>query len=293
MDFNLLANAKKQLTETPIWDDRIKKLYWTDLFSGDVHMCDPLSLQDRVAKTNSMIGSAVPCDKQGLLLVAIDSGLNLLEFDTEKLEPIARPENRSENRFNDTRVDAAGRVFTSTVSKLYGTNDYRPDMLGNLYMLDTDKTVHVVQKDINQYNAMVWNNENTVLYVVDTYNSTLVAFDYDLASGPKGAPRVAIDFEEIGMPDGMCKDSEGNLYVFHWSGKISVWSKALQLKEIIEFPVGQVCCGGFGGEKLDKLFVATASYGYGEADFEANPGAGGIFVANTSVVGAMDNFYKV
>ncbi len=293
MNFDLKVNAKKILTETPIWDNRVNKLFWTDLFTGDVHMFDPKTSEDKVAKTDSLIGTAVPCSKEGLLMVAIDSGMNILEFDTQKLELIAQPENVAENRYNDTRVDAKGRIFTSSVSKLYGTDDYRPTMLGKFYMIDTDKSVHVVQSDINQYNAMVWNNENTLLYVIDTFNSNLMAFDYDINSGPKGAPKVALDFEEIGMPDGMCKDVDDNLYVFHWTGKISVCDKSLVLKQIIDFPVEQVCCGGFGGEDMKDLYVATASYGYSDVNFEANPGAGGIFTSKTSVVGAMDNFYIV
>ena len=33
MKFDLVIDANRELTETPIWDNRNGKLYWTDLFS--------------------------------------------------------------------------------------------------------------------------------------------------------------------------------------------------------------------------------------------------------------------
>lgn len=292
MKFDLVIDADLELIETPIWDARVGCLYWTDLFSGDVHSFDPASKADKVWKTNRMIGSAIPCTDPKKLLCSIEGGLHLLDLESGELTFLADPEHgNSANRYNDTRVDAAGRVFMSSVSKLYGTPDYQPSMKGGFYMVDVDGSVKTIEADINQYNAIVWNKDNTKMFVVDTFNETLIAYDYDLEKGPVSEGKVVIHFTEHGMPDGMSIDSEDKLYICHWTGKISVWNSNYELVETIPFPVGNVCCGGFGGEDMKDFYVATSKYGYDAEALKENPGAGGMFVARSAVAGTKDHFY--
>ena len=296
MNFKLAIDSAVTLAETPVWDGRIGRLYWTDLFTGDIHQYDPATGKETGKwATGKLIGSAVPCEELGKLLCVVEDGAYILDQATGKMEHLcdAEPGNGA-NRYNDSRVDAAGRIFMSTVAKTYGTDDYTPDQLGGFYMLDTDhKTVKTVVEGINQYNAIVWNKDNSKMFVVDTYNETLLAFDYDLAKGPISGPKVVVDFKgKQGMPDGMSIDEEDNLYICHWSGKISVWNKKMELAEEIAFPVEQVCCTGFGGEDMKDLYVATARYCYGEEELAKNPGAGGTFVGKAGVKGRPDHFFK-
>lgn len=292
MKFDLAIDANLELIETPIWDERVGRLYWTDLFSGDVHGYRPASGEDRVWKTGRMIGSAIPCSDPGKLLCAIEGGLHLLDLEKGELTFLVDPEQGNpDNRYNDTRVDAAGRVFMSSVSKLYGTAAYQPHMKGGFYMVDTDGSVKTIEAEINQYNAIVWNRDNTKMFVVDTFNQALIAYDYDLERGPVSAGRVVIRFVDQGMPDGMSIDSQDNLYICHWTGKISVWSPSYELLETIGFPVEYVCCGGFAGEDLKDFYVATSRFCYGPEERNANPGAGGMFKARSPIAGTPDHFY--
>ncbi len=294
MNFDLVLDTSFEIAETPIWDERIGKLYYTDLFTGDVHRYDPESKEGEVWKTNALIGSAIPTDDSDKLFCALETGMHLLDLKSGKLEFLCDPENGNEaNRYNDTRIDPKGRIFTSSVSKLYGTDDYRTDMRGSFYMIDTDMSVHVVEKDINQYNAIVWNADATKMYVIDTFNQTLVGFDYDIDNGPIGNGRVMVEFGALGMPDGMSIDSEDNLYVCHWTKQISVWDKNLNLKETIQIPVEYACCTGFGGKDMKDLYLATAKYCYSEEQLKANQGAGGMFCAKSAVQGVGDHFYQV
>lgn len=293
MKFTLEVKADAILAESPIWDPRINKLYWVDIFSGTVHRYDPVSKTEETFETNEIIGSAIPTQDGEHLMCALESGLYKYRLSDGKKELIADPNGGNKaNRYNDTRVDAAGRIFTSTVSKLYGTDDYRPAMLGNFYMVDTDGTVKIICQDINQYNAIVWNKDNTKMFVVDTYNETVLAFAYDIKSGPVGEPETVIDFKNAqGMPDGMSIDSEDNLYVCHWSEKISVWNPEYEHVEDIPCPVEYLCCGGFGGADLKDFYVATSKYCYTEEDMKRNPGAGGVFIAKSDKAGTLDHFY--
>lgn len=294
MKFELVVNSNLELIETPVWDGRKKGIYWTDLFSGDVHFYDPVTGQDRRWKTGRMIGAAIPTTDENRLLCALEDGIHLLNLQDSSLTLLADPEpGREENRLNDTRVDARGRIYTSSVSKKYGTGDYKPDMTGGFYMVDTDGTVHTIEKTINQYNGIVWNRDNSAMYVVDTYHECLLAYPYDLDRGITGPSRIVIRFEEQGMPDGMSIDDNGCLYICHWTGQISVWGPDYRLLETIQIPVEYACCTGFGGEGLTDLYLATSRYCYDEACLKKNPGAGGLFKAETTNKGTLDHYYPI
>lgn len=283
------------ILETPIWDSRAKRIYCTDLFTGDIHVYDTSTGSDVVYHTGGgMIGSAIPCTDENKLLCPLDNGICLFDMTTNGLTCIADPNiGNKENRYNDTRVDAKGRIFTSTVSKKYGTAEYSPDMLGNFYMIDVDGSVKTIVEGINQYNCIVWNSDNTEMFVIDTYNNLLLSFDYDLSTGPISGPKQRLDLKWIGMPDGMSIDTNDTLYICHWTGKISIWNKSLLTVQVINFPVNQVCCGGFGGDTMQDLYVATARYAYTPEQMADRRGAGGLFKMSVDTAGAADHFYPI
>jgi len=296
MDFKLVYDARVVLAETPIWDPRIKKIYWTDLFKGTVHRLDPSTGGDESVETNMVIGSAIPTDDVNRLLVAVDEGMMLLDFNTGQLELIVAPQpNTGEYRYNDTRCDSLGRIFTSTVSKNLTEPSFDPDkMTGKFYMIDTDGSVKIIVEKLVQYNTIFFNNSNSSLYAVDTANKQLHRFDYSLEKGASGSPQVVIQFED--MPDGVSVDIEDNIYVCHWGEKkrISVWSlKDYQLVKYLPFPVKHICCCGFAGDDLKDFYVATSNFWIPENDPDLEVGAGGLFVARNDISGTPERYYKI
>ena len=294
MEFKLAVDSRVMLAETPIWDPRLKKLYWTDLFEGTVHRYNPATGQDEKAETHSLIGSAIPCSTVGKLLVAVDDGMMLLDFETGQMELVAAPQpNTGEFRYNDTRCDAAGRIFTSSVSKAYAESNFNPDtMAGKFYMINPDGTVVTLVDKIVQYNTIFFDKANKNLYVVDTYYKKLLRFDYSVEAGASGKPQVVIEFED--MPDGVAVDADDNIYVCHWSDKrhITVWSlKDYSLVKTIPFPVKHICCPGFGGDDMRDLYVATSKFWLPEGDPDFAAGAGGIFLTRNAVAGLPEHFY--
>jgi sugar lactone lactonase YvrE len=296
MEFELALDCKVVLAETPIWDPRIKRLYWTDLFTGAVHRYDPLTGLDEKVETGSVIGSAIPCDTVGKLLVAVDDGMMLLDFETGKLESVAVPQpNTGEFRYNDTRCDSIGRIFTSSVSKAFTEPNFDPEtMTGKFYMVEPDGTVVTLVDRLVQYNTIFLDSQNKNLYAVDTYCKTLLRFDYSLEKGASGTPEVVIQFED--MPDGVSVDVEDNIYVCHWSDKkhITVWSlKDYSLVKTIPFPVKNICCGGFAGDDMRDFYVATSNFWLAENDPDHAAGAGSIFKARSEVAGLPEHFYQI
>jgi sugar lactone lactonase YvrE len=262
------------------------------MFEGEIFEYNPASGAERKWSTGKLIGSAVPSENPGELFTALADGMYRLDKATGALSLIACPEpGNAKNRYNDTRIDSEGRIYTSSVANTYATPDYTPDQTGAFYQIERDGTVKKLLDGINQFNCMVWNQNNTKMWVADTYNKRLLEWDYDPRRGAAGAFRIALDFNgKQETPDGMCLDAEGNLYICHWSGKISVWDKNLAWKEDIPFPVEQVCACGFGGDDMKDFYVTTARYDYTPEQLKDRRGAGGIFMARSPVAGLPDHF---
>lgn len=294
MQFEPKIYGNVQLPETPTWDERIQKLYWTDLDSGDVHRYDPKNGEEEVWHTGQIIGSAVPCDDLSKLLCVLRDGVYLLDLNTGELELIADPSNGDDTvRYSDSRVDAAGRIYVSTVALTYGSDAYTPDQTGGFYCIERDGTVKVIDPVINQYNTVLWNRDSTKMYVADTYNEWLLSYDYDIEKGVLSEGKKVLDFKgNYGMPDGMSMDVDDNLYICHWTGCISVWDRELNEKEKIPFPTPQVTCGGFGGADMKDFYVGAGSWNYNEADKTEHPGCGGFFVARSEIAGMPYHIYK-
>ena len=216
MNFKLAIDSRVILSETPIWDPRIKKLYWTDLFEGVVHRYDPLTGVDDSIKAGPHIGAAIPTSDVNQLLVAVPDGMMLLDYNTGKLNLIVAPQpNTGQYRYNDTRCDSVGRIFTSSVSSLFTEPNFDPEvMTGKFYMVDIDGTVITLVDKLVQYNTIFFNNQNTSLYVVDTFYKKLLRFDYSINKGASGDPQVVIAFDDT--PDGVSVDNQNNIYVCHW-----------------------------------------------------------------------------
>lgn len=294
MDFRLLLDKGANIAETPVWDPRPERLYWTDLSAGDVHRLDVSTGQDEVFHAGHLIGSAILTSDPHRLVTVVQEGAYVLDLTTGERQLLCDPNGGDLHlQYNDSRVDAAGRLYLSTV--VTTPDPRRPALAGKFYMLDTDhRTVRVLADQIGQYNGMCWNADNTRMFVVDTNEQKLMAFDFDLAVGPVGAPRAVLDFKDRqGMPDGMAIDRNDNLYICHWSGIISVWDKALQPVEEIHGPVCYLACCGFGGADFRDLYLATARYDCSEAYVKAHPGTGGIFMAHTDIPGRGDFFFPL
>jgi sugar lactone lactonase YvrE len=293
MEFKLIHDANVVLAETPVWDKRNGCLYWTDLFKGDIFEFNPSTKKERKWSTGKLIGSAVPSSDPGKIFAALEDGMYLLDKATGNLSLIADPEpGNSQNRYNDSRIDPRGRIFASSVAKTYATPEFSEDQKGAFYMIEQNGKVTTIVDGIIQYNGIVWTSDNKKMYVIDTYNRLLLEWDYDLDKGPLGKSRIAIDFNgKQETPDGMSIDIEGNLYICHWKGLISVWDKNLVWKEDISFPVEQVCCGGFGGEDMKDFYVASARMGYTDEQLADRKGAGGLFLARSPIEGRPDYFF--
>ncbi|XID95864.1 SMP-30/gluconolactonase/LRE family protein [Paenibacillaceae bacterium WGS1546] len=285
----VLPVAKSVLGEGPLWIPDEDQLVWVDIESGRIHLYAPGTGNYRSVAVGQRIGAVVKAE-DGRMVCAMESGFAFLDLAGGGLEPIADPEaHLPGNRFNDGKVDPAGRFWAGTMPMDGG------GAAGSLYRLDGDGSVARMVGEIGCSNGLGWSPDGRTMYYIDTPTRRIDRFDYDAISGNIGNRRTAAVIpREHGYPDGMTVDAEGMLWVACWDGYgVSRIDPATgKLLERLELPVARVtsCC--FGGESLDELYITSASVGLSEEQLRREPLSGSLFMHKPGVKGLPATEYK-
>ena len=278
----LLVDARALLGEGPAWDSANQRLYWIDIFSGHLHIFDPAIRLDKIIDMGYWLGCVAPMRSGGVIL-GLKNGLASCDLVNSNLTWIANPESvLPGNRFNDGKCDPFGRFLAGTMDN----TEENPS--GSLYSLSSDLVVRTLITGVRISNGLTWSPDYKVMYYIDTPTSQVKAYDYDFVSGEIANPRIAITIpSEMGWPDGMTSDVNGNLWVALWGGAaVSVWNPSTGfLVEKIDIPAKNVTSCAFGGKDQNELYVTTARKGLDSATLGAYPHTGGLFRIQTNVTG--------
>ena len=287
MTANLLYDARAELGEGPLWDEREKVLYWVNIQGHKLHIYDPATGENQSYDIGQPVGTVVLREYGGVML-ALRDGFAAYDPTSGKLDMIADPEaDKPENRFNDGKCDPAGRFWAGTMH----AQPYR----GALYRLDTDMTVHKMVEDVSISNGIVWTADHKTMYYVDSPVLTVYAYDYDNDTGDINNCRSIIKVPEgMGVPDGMAIDNEGMLWIAHFGGSaVHRWDPASgEIVETIDVPASQVTACAFVGDNLDTLYITTARTGLSDEQLAGEPHAGSLFVAQPGVTGTLTYRFK-
>lgn len=285
----LVLDAKATLGEGAIWHQKEKILYWVDIEEGILHKYNPLSGKDIQFKLNKRIGTVVPSEKGGML-VALEDGIYHYNPVTDSIIFITNPPgNNSEIRFNDGKCDPAGRFWAGTMS-LTGKQK-----AGALYCLDKNGGIEKKIDSVSISNGIVWSLDKTKMYYIDTPTGKVKEYNYNNSTGNISFVKDAIIInQDMGHPDGMTIDSNGNLWIALWGGSaVGCWDPENgKLLHKISVPVLNVTSCAFGGDNLETLFITTASQGTPKNILEKYPNSGGLFKAKPGVKGVPAYFYK-
>jgi sugar lactone lactonase YvrE len=92
--------------------------------------------------------------------------------------------------------------------------------------------------------------------------------------------------EEIGAPDGLTVDAEGDLWVaIYGGGRVHRYSPDGVLREALRLPATQSTSCAFAGPGLNRLYVTTATEGWSDDQRRAQPAAGLVFRFETDATG--------
>lgn len=288
-DVKLVIDSKSDLGEGAIWNYKTGELMWINITGKILNIYNPAFENNRELFTGQMIGTVVPTES-GDVLVALQNGIYQLDTRTGTKKLLINPEeNLPDNRFNDGKCDPAGRFWAGTMS----TVDEKE--AGALYRLDADTSIHKMIENVSISNGIVWSLDFKKMYYIDTATQKIMAYDYNNETGDISNPKIAVEVpEEMGSPDGMTIDAEGNVWVALWGGSaVACWNpESGKLKQTIEVPAKNVTSCAFGGSDLETLYITTARTSTSDEELAKFPNAGGLFKTNPGVKGVKAYFFK-
>lgn len=282
VEIRLLVDCKNNLGEGPIWDVQHERLYWVDSTAAEIWSCRENGSDARVHYVPTFIGS-MALRKNGGAVLALASGFAFYDFESQQVTPIGNPLGDSgEYRFNDGKVDRAGRFFAGCMGFDFDPLDVtvarRPARNGSLYRLDPDLKITELDTGFICFNAPCWSPDDKTFYCGDSEHKAIWAYDYDIGSGSISNKRPFISDANFARTiDGACVDSEG----FLWNakvlgGRIIRYSPDGSIDRVVEVPIRNLTSIMFGGKNLDVLYFTTMGRPMRGIN-PTQPGAGGLF----------------
>lgn len=276
-----IADVGATLGEGPVWVAREGALYWVDIPDRRLFRWTEAGGVNDIALSRHVC-SIVPRASGGFIGAGYDGFLSISrDFD---VEVIGNPEpDLPGNRFNDGKLDRAGRLWAGTMDRA------ETGVSGSLYRLDTSLDWVRIDTGYRVTNGPAFSRDGRTLYHTDSARQTVYAFDL-AADGSATDRRVHLRFAAgEGYPDGMTVDAEDCLWIAFWDGWcVRRFSPAGERLAELPVPVQRPTSCAFGGPALDRLFITSARRDLTDAALADQPQAGGVFMTRPGVSGLPD-----
>lgn len=271
------------LGEGARWDARRDELLRVDIVVGRV-------FRDRVAANGQLVpirsyaipgtvGAVAPIEgDDGWLLAAGRSFLHLApDGSTRHLADVAPPD----TRLNDAACDPQGRFWAGTLA-----HDHRAGA-GALFRFDRDGRVDQVLDGLTISNGLGWSPAGDTMYLADSGARTIRAFRFHGDTGAISGDRLfATLAEDVGAPDGLTVDADGDLWVaIYGGGRIHRYRSDGSLRATFHLPAAQATSCAFAGPGLHRLYITTATEDWSDEERRADPAAGLVYWLETDAAG--------
>lgn len=238
--------------EGPRWHDGA-------FFFSDMHALDVIRLE--LDGTREVVAHVPTCpsglgwDPQGRLLIVSMQDHRLLRQEADgTLATVADFAHLATHLSNDMVVDRKGRAYIGNFGFDLHSGD-KPATT-NMVLVSEDGHVSEAAKDLSFPNGTVITPDGKTLIVGETFNSCLSAFD--IAEDGSLANRREWARLEGAVPDGICLDAEGAIWVASpVSAEVIRLREGGEVLERIGVETQAFACM-LGGEERKTLFVCTA-----------------------------------
>lgn len=276
------------LGEGAIWNHKDNTLFWVDIEGKKLHIYDPAKQTDRFLATESRVGTVVPYSNSEAV-VALENGIYFIDLETGKTRLLSDVESdQPGNRFNDGKCDPNGNLWVGSMHY----EQSRPE--ASLYRINKNGQTAKMKDNITISNGIVWTNDKSIMYYIDTPTGVIKAFDYNPDTSEISNERIAVEINpEDGFPDGMAIDENDHLWVGLWNGNAVAQYDPVSgdLIRKVMVPAHNVTACAFGGAKLDTLYITTSSLDMTKEEQQKYPDAGSIFKVVPGVKGVKSPFF--
>jgi len=285
-----LWEAKAQLGESTIWDERDGCIYWVDIEAPTVNWINLASGRKKTWVPPQWI-SALAIRAAGGFVASCADGFAHVDPERQIYAPFADPiADRKVARLNDGVTDRKGRYWsgscdnnqwndsTTAEDKEESLKDFDIRNTGELYRLDPSGAISTMERNIVTANGPAFSPDGKTAYFNDSM--PLITWAYDLAEdGSLSNRRDFLKFEpHHGYPDGMAVDVEGCIWMaFFESWVLRRFAPDATLIEERKLPVRQGLRPAFGGEDLSRLFLISGAMGLSDEARAEQPLAGSLF----------------
>ncbi|MDC0072752.1 SMP-30/gluconolactonase/LRE family protein [Gammaproteobacteria bacterium] len=272
--------------EGPRWHE--EKFYFSDFYSHKVFSLD--------MDGNSEVIVEVPAQPSGLgwmpdgtMLIVSMKDKKLLSFNKNTLSEVADLSNLAGFHCNDMVVDDQGNAYIGNFGfNTYSGEEIRP---ANLILVRPGEDPCLAADDLLFPNGTVITPDGKTLIVGETYAARLTAFDIN-QDATLSNRRVWADFTldadegDIPLPDGMCLDAEGAIWVASPSTAevIRVREGGVILDRISVETNAYACM--LGGDDLKTLFICTSNASGVDPESALREKSGKIEIIKVEVAGA-------
>jgi L-arabinonolactonase len=276
--------VKNTLGEGIIWDAASACVWWTDIDGSKLYRYQSEDKQLDHWTTPERLGSFALVSDSEFLICGFASGFAYFNPHSGELQWLEKIEqNNPDTRLNDGRADRQGRFWAGSMVESGDRG------AGALYCFDQQLQVASKVSGLTISNGLCWSPDSTVMYHTDTPSRRINAYDFDAATGAIANQRCLVRTEKGCFPDGSSVDAEGYIWNAQWgASQVVRYSPEGEVDFVLPLPVSQPTCVAFGGPRLDRLFVTSATQGFDEQTLSAEPEAGNVLVFQTNISGIAD-----
>lgn len=276
---HFIIKANAVLGEGPLWCAASQSLLWIDgnrpqyfRWRWGTDQAESWSLERPPAALAQL--------PDGGLLMAFRARMGVLAFPGAPITEIDMLGLAlGDERFNDAKVDAQGRLWIGTIDRALT----RP--IGHLWRMDASG-IRAMEGGFALSNGMAWSPDGRTLYFSESFDRLVHRFDFDPGTGGIAHAGILASFHGAPKPDGLTVDAEGGIWcAVFGEGRINRYLPDGTQDRTLKVPVTNPTSCMFGGPDMKTLFVTTASYGLDDAAKAAEPLAGSVFAFSMDVAG--------
>lgn len=292
-DIEVVHDEAMAVGECPLWHAAEASLYWVDIDGFSVHRLHPASGEHRSWRMESE-PTALAIDAGGGLMVAMRSGFTHLDTrDGTQTPVVPAPYDTSIIRFNDGKVDAAGRFWVGT---LY---EPRSEQAAQMFCLEHGTVNLKWSGGMTVSNGLAFSPDQRGMYHTDTTTHRIDRYDFDVASGTASNPQPFQRFSTDrahnygGRPDGATVDSEGAYWCAMFEGgRVLRFAPDGTLLREVKLPLRCPTMVAFGGDDLRTLYITSASHKRPAEELAEYPLTGRVLSLRVDVAGLPEHHYR-
>lgn len=283
--------VQNTLGEGVLWDDRSGAFWWTDIQSCKLYRFTLAQEKLDVFHTPERLCAFGFTEDPGLLVAAFESGFAAFRPENGYLRWLGKPfEGVAGLRFNDGRIDPAGRFWCGTMAEDGKTETIQQS---KLYCLNEELQISDHISNIHIANSLCWSPDGKYMYFADSPQQKIKRFDFDKAAGTCSKAEIFAETTAAIVPDGSVTDNAGFLWNAQWGGaQVVRYAPDATLDFSLELPVSQPTCVAFGGPDLNLLCVTTANENLTDDALKSQPEAGNLFIYQVEATGLPAPLFK-